>query len=130
MTTSSLSGYLLARNIGIYFLLPGRFHGPVFIFPPDLDQLGNVQQVVQGVGAVPELMLPPEPQGYREEQEFVHIRAGYGEVAGASGGGFGPPPSKKPDRLQEITSTVSRRQETGSCSSSGQDQEDPCMTGW
>ena len=110
--------------------MPGRFHGPDFIFPLHPDQLHDIQEVVQGVGAVPELMLFPEPGGYRGEEELVHIRAGYGEVAGASSGDAGPPPPKKPDRLQEIPSIVSRRQEAGSCSSSGQDQDAPCMTGW
>ncbi len=110
--------------------MPGRFHGPVFIFPLHPDQFDDIQEVIQGVGAIPELMLFPEPGGYRCKEELVHIRAGYGDVAGASGGGLKSPPPKKPDRLQEIPSIVSRRQAAGSCSSSGQDQEDPCMTGW
>ena len=110
--------------------MPGRFHGPVFVFPPDADQFHDIQQIVQGIGAVPEFMLPPEAGGHRREQKIINVQTGYGEEAGGPGGGFKPPPPKKPDRLQAMLSTVSFRQETVSCSSSGQDQADPCITGW
>ena len=115
------------RNI---FLLPSRFQGPAFILPSHPDQLNDIQQIIQGIGAVPELMLLPEAGGYRSKQELIHIRTAYGEVAGASGGDFLPPSPKKPDRLQEMLSMVRRRQESVSCSSSGQDQAEPCITGW
>ena len=36
------------------------FRGPDLILMPDPDQLHDIQQVVQGIGAVPELMLFPE----------------------------------------------------------------------
>ena len=95
--------------------MPGRFHGPDFIFSPDPDQLDNIQQVVQGIGAVPELVLFPEAGGHRRKQEFIHVRAGYGDIAGGSGGDVRPPSPKKPDRLQEMLSAVSFIQETVSC---------------
>ena len=56
-------------------MIPGRFGGPFFIFPSHPDQLGNIQQAVQCIGPVPELVLPPEPGGHRQEQEFVNVRA-------------------------------------------------------
>ena len=46
-----------------------------FILPPYPDQLRDIQQVVQGIGPVPELMLAPVPRRHRQEQELVNIRA-------------------------------------------------------
>ena len=108
---------------------PGGFGRPVFIFPPDPDQLHDVQQVIQGIGPVPELMLLPEPQGYREEQKFVQVRACCGAVFGAADREADPPSPKKPERVQMASSMVSFRQVAVSCSSSGQAQEEPCITG-
>ena len=109
--------------------MPGSFRCPDFIFPPDPDQLGDVQQVVQGIGAVPELMLPPEAEGDREKEELVQVRAGGGDEIGAAGREVGPPSPKKPDSVQRASSRVSFKQAAVSCSSSGQDQDAPCMTG-
>ena len=50
------------RNI---YSLPDGFRRPVFVFPPDPDQLRDVQQVIQGIGSVPEFMLFPEAGGHR-----------------------------------------------------------------
>ena len=111
-------------------MIPGRFRCPDFIFPPDPDQLGDVQQVVQGIGAVPELMLFPETEGDREKEELVQVRCCYGDEIGAAGREVGPPSPKKPDSVQRTSSRVSFRQVAVSCSSSGQDQEAPCITGW
>ena len=117
-----------SRNI---FLLPGRFHGPVFVFPADPDHLRDIQQVVQGIGAVPELMLPPEAGGHRQEQELVDVRANYRAVSGRPDSGpLDCPSPKKPDRLQEIPSSRSFIQDGVSCSSSGQPHSLPVMTGW
>ena len=48
-------------------LYPGGFGRPVFIFPADPDQFRDIRQVVQGTGAVPELMLTPEPDSRQEQ---------------------------------------------------------------
>ena len=40
---------------------------PTLILPRHLHQLHDVQQVVQGVGAVPELMLAPEARRHGQE---------------------------------------------------------------
>ena len=126
-TNSDISDSALFRNI---YSLPDGFRRPVFVFPLDPDQLRDVQQVIQGIGAVPEFMLFPEAGGHRQEQKFVQVRAGGGQVSGAAGPEVGPPSPKKPESVQTASSSTSFRQVTGSCSSSGQDQEDPCITGW
>ena len=120
----------MRSKIGIYSSLPGGFCRPVFVFPADPDQLRDVQQVVQGIGAVPELMLPPEARRHREEEELVQIRAGDGDVVGAAGRESGPPSAKKPVSVQRASSRVSFRQAAASWARSGQDQELPCITGW
>ena len=107
-----------------------QFRRPPLVFCHDLQQLHRIQQVVQGIGAVPELMLPPEAEGDREKEELVQVRAGGGDEIGAAGREVGPPSPKKPDSVQRASSRVSFRQEAVSCSSSGQDQEAPCITGW
>ena len=75
-------------------------------------------------------MLFPEPGGYRQEQELVDVRAGYGAVS--AGVAFSPdcPPPKKPDRLQAIPSSRSFMQVGVSCSSSGYPHSDPVITGF
>ena len=91
-----------------------------FVYPPHPDQLRDIQQVVQGIGPVPELMLPPETGGYRQKEELVDVRAGQGDV-GAGGFPSGPDCSspKKPDRLQAMPSSSSFMQDGVSYSSSG-----------
>ena len=101
------------------FLYPGCFCSPDFIFPADPDQFRNIQQVIQGIGSVPQLMLLPHPGRYRQEKELINIRAGYGAVSAGAAFSLDPPPPKKPDRLQEIPSNSSFIQEDVSCSSSG-----------
>ena len=44
------------------------------IVPADSDQLRDVQQVIQGIGAVPELVLLPEAGGYGKKSQFVEVR--------------------------------------------------------
>ena len=106
------------------------FRGPDLILMSDADQLHDVQEVVQGIGAVPELMLFPEAQGDRKEEKLVQVRAADGDEVGTAGREVDPPSPKKPDSVQRASSRVSFRQEAASCSSSGQDQEEPCITGW
>ena len=56
-----------------------------FIFLPDLQYFQNVQQIIQGISAVPKLMLLPETCGHRKEQDFIHIHASCRDKAGVSG---------------------------------------------
>ena len=107
-----------------------RFRGPNLILMPDTDQFHDVQQIVQGIGAVPEFMLAPEAEGDREKEKLVQVRGGCGDEVGAAGREADPPSPKKPDSVQRVSSRVSFRQEAVSCSSSGQDQDAPCITGW
>ena len=100
------------------------------IFPPHLNHLHDIQQIIQGIGAVPELMLTPEPRGDRDEEEFIDVRAGYGAEAGAAGPEVGPPSPKKPVSVQTTVSMVNFRQVTVSYSSSGQAHSEPVITGW
>ena len=83
------------------------------------DQFRDVQQVVQGIGAVPELMLFPVAGGYRQEQELVDVRAGQGDIGAGVLPAPGCPAPKKPDKLQEIPSSRSFIQDGVSYSSSG-----------
>ena len=55
-----------------------------YILPADPDQPGDVRQVVQGTGSVPEPVLLPHPGGRRQEKEPVDERAGYGDAAAAA----------------------------------------------
>ena len=98
---------------------PGRGSGPVFVFPSHPDQLHIIQQVVQGIGPVPELVLFPQAFRHREEQELIYVRAGQGDVAAEACGDADRPSLKKPDKLQLIPSSSSFMQEGVSCSSSG-----------
>ena len=108
----------------------GGFGRPVFVFPSYPDQLHNVQQVVQGIGAVPELMLFPEAGGHGHKEELIDVRAGQGVVSGWPDSGLDRPPPKKPDRLQAMPSSRSFMQEGVSCFSSGYPHSGPVMTGW
>ena len=42
---------------------------PRFVFSLHPDQLHDIQQIVQGIGPVPEFMLAPNPGGNRQEKE-------------------------------------------------------------
>ena len=106
---------MMSKNV----LYPGGFGRPFFIFPSHPDQLRNVQQVIQRIGAVPEFMLPPHPGGYRQEEELIDVRAGQGDVSAVAVSVPDPPSPKKPDRLQAMPSISSLMQERVSCSSSG-----------
>ena len=111
-------------------LCPDCISSPGFVFPSHPDQLDNIQQIIQGIGPVPELMLLPHPGGHGQEEKLVDVRAAYGAVEGAAGGEVRPLPPKKPERLQEIPSSRSFRQEGVSCSSSGYPHSGPVITGW
>ena len=92
---------------------------PGFVFLSHPDQLRDIQQVIQGIGPVPELMLAPIPRCHRQEQELVNVRAGYGDEGAGALPDPGCPPPKKPERLQAIPSRSSFMQEGVSYSSSG-----------
>ena len=90
-----------------------------FVFPSHPDHFRDIQQVVQGIGPVPELMLFPVAGGHGQEQELIDVRAGYGAVSAGAVSPFDCPPPKKPDRLQAMPSSRSFMQVGVSCSSSG-----------
>ena len=71
------------------------FRCPVLILPPDTDQLHGVQKIIQGVGAIPELVLPPHAGGDREKEECVNIRRLGGKVGYFPGGEVEALSSKK-----------------------------------
>ena len=71
------------------------FRCPVLILPPDADQLHGVQEIIQGVGAIPELMLTPQAGGDREKEECVNIRRLDGKVGYFPGGEVEALSSKK-----------------------------------
>ena len=100
-------------------MIPGGFGRPSFIFPFHPDQFHNIQQVIQGIGSVPELMLTPQSCGYRQKKEFVHVRAFGNQEPGIMGREAEPPPPKKPSSVQTTSSIVSFRQIPGSYCSSG-----------
>ena len=100
-------------------LPPGGFGRPIFVFPPHLHQLCRIQQVIQGIGPVPDLMLFPHPDRYREEEGLIDVRALDRDVVASAGRESGPPPPKKPSSAQVISSSTSFMQETVSCFSSG-----------
>ena len=81
---------------------PG-FCGPDFIFIPDADQLHGVQEVVEGVGAVPELVLLPETRGYREEEKFIQVRGFGGQEAGRASGRAEKTERTRPSPVSEST---------------------------
>ena len=105
-------------------------HGAGFVLPADLDELRDIQQIIQGIGPVPEFMLFPVAKRYRQEQELINVRAGYGDIVASAGGAFDPPSPKKPSSAQAISSSTSFIQETVSCFSSGYPHSDPVMTGF
>ena len=94
--------------------------GPGLIGSLDADQFDDVEEIVEGVGAVPELVLLPEAGGHGEEEELVDVRAGSrGVVQSAGCSGVDPPAPKKSERVQESPS-MRRRMAVGvSCSRSG-----------
>ena len=96
-----------------------RIGRPFLVFPPHLDQLRRIQQIIQGICPVPELMLLPHPCRYREEEELVDVRALGRDPVASAGGESGPPPPKKPSSAQVISSRTSFMQETVSCFNSG-----------
>ena len=112
-----------------FLSLLADFRRAGLILPPDPDQFHHIQQVVQGVGSVPEFVLFPESQRDRQEKELIQVRAGDGDEVASAGRDVGPPSEKKPRSVQRASSKVNFRQVAVSCSRSGHDQEDPCMTG-
>ena len=105
------------------------FHSPGLVFIPHPDQFYNIQQIVQGIGSVPELMLFPVASGHGHEEKLIDIRAAYGAVSDWPDSGLDRPPPKKPDRLQAMPSSRSFMQVGVSCSSSGYPHSLPVMTG-
>ena len=85
---------------------------------PDPSDPECVEEVVEGVGTVPELVLAPEAVYYREEGEFIRKIRRTVQRACSPGGGFPSSPPKKPSSVQSTSSTVRRRHAAGSCSSS------------
>ena len=85
---------------------------------PDPSDPEGVEEVVEGVGTVPELVLAPEAVYYREEGEFIRKIRRTVQRACSPGGGFPSSPPKKPSSVQSTSSTVRRRHAAGSCSSS------------
>ena len=87
------------------------------------QELRRVQEVAQGIGAIPEFVLFPQAGGDREEGQFI-------DVGGLRGGEFRradqevcPSAGKKSERVQARTSWVRRKQRRVSCSSSGIPQQ-------
>ena len=89
-----------------------------FIFPPHPDELHGVEEIVEGVGPVPKLVLPPHPGGDWQEDELIHVRAFGDQESGVAGWEPEAPPPKKPSSVQSTSSMVSFRQVATSCSSS------------
>ena len=105
------------------------FISPVFVLPADADQLHGVEEIVQGIGPVPQLVLPPEAGGDGQEEKFVQVRALGGQEFASAVREAEPPSPKKPSSVQRTSSRVSWRQVTGSWESSGQDHSPRVMTG-
>ena len=105
------------------------FPRPIFIFRPDADELGDVEEVAEGVGAIPEFMLLPEAVGDGEEEKFVEVRGLKAYEAGRSAGEADPAAGKKSESVQAMLSSVSFRHAAASCSSSGQPHSGPVITG-
>jgi len=99
------------------------FRRPPLILCHDLQQFHRVQQVIQGIGAVPELMLTPEAGRHREKGQLIDIRR-FGRKKGRRAAQEGRPPSgKKSCSVQASTSWVRRKQVMVSNSSSGRPQQ-------
>ena len=99
--------------------------GEALVLAGDADQLNRVEEIAEGVGAVPELMLLPEAGGDREEQKLVNVRGGYGDVGCGAVWEAGPLPAKKSSRVQMRASQVSFMQAAVSWEISSQDHS-PC----
>ena len=108
---------------------PGGISRPFFISPAYPDQLRDIQQVIQGIGAVPEFVLAPVSLRHGQEQELIDIRAGQGDVSAVPFFSLNPPSPKKPERLQAMPSISSFMQEAVSCCSSGYPHSGPVITG-
>ncbi len=93
------------------------------VLRPHPDHLHDIEQIVQGVGAVPQLMLAPEAGGDRNKQELVDVRGFGGQVLRGAASEGEPLSPKKPSRVKSAASSVRRRQAAASCSSSGIDQK-------
>ena len=72
-------------DAGDFSCLPHGFHIEAFIFLLDLQYFQDIQQIIQGIGPVPELMLLPETGGNRKKQDFIHIHASCRDEAGDPG---------------------------------------------
>ena len=102
---------------------------PALVFPGDLEQLRRVQEIVQGIGSVPQLVLAPEAGRHGKEQKFIQVRRFRRKKGQSQGRQAGPFSGKKPARAKFITSWVSRRHGTVSYSSSGRAQQSSEKTG-
>ena len=91
---------------------------PGFIFSPHPDELHGVEEIVEGVGSVPELVLPPQAGGDRQEGKLIHVRAVCDQESGVPGRESEAPAPKKPSSVQSTSSIVSFRQVATSCSNS------------
>ena len=99
----------------------------ILILPLHADQFHRVQEIIQGIGAVPEFMLLPEAGGHRQKEELIQVRGAYaGETAGREAD---PLPAKKPESVQSTDSMVSFRQLPVSYSSSGKPHSFLIITG-
>ena len=81
-----------------------RFRDPALVFRPEGQELQGVQQVPEGIGAVPELVLAPEAGGDRGEGQLIDVRSFRGDEIRRAGQEVCPPAGKKSDRVQASTS--------------------------
>lgn len=95
----------------------------MFVFQTDTEHFCYIQQVVQRVGAVPELMLSPAAHGHGEEEELVDVRRAYGEEGRFADPEGDPLPGKKPSSVHRHASAVSLRHRGAMYSSSGSPQQ-------
>ena len=94
------------------------FHGSVFILTAYFDHFHCIQQVIQRIGSVPKLVLPPHAGHHRQEGKLIHVRAFSDQESGVPGCEPEAPPPKKPSSVQSTSSIVSFRQVATSCSNS------------
>ena len=80
------------------------FRRPPLVLRRDLQQLHRVQQIVQRIGAVPELVLTPEADSHREEGQLVDIRRFRRKKGRRTAQESRPPSEKKSCRVQASTS--------------------------
>ena len=105
-----------------------RAAAPQFVLPGNLDQLDGIQQIIQGTGSSPELVLFPHACRDRQEEEGIQIH-GLGREEGALPGDESEGLSgKKPSREKAITSRVSFKQAIVSVSISGTPQHPSFQT--